>query len=401
MNFVGRGQRLKPQDFGAAADIINVSEAHIRAVAQVEAAGYGFIPDGRPKILFEYHWFYHYLKSNPSKLKRAIAQNLATPKSRMRPYPKTDKLVWKDFEAACEIDQDAAILSTSWGLGQIMGFNHEFAGFKNKEDMVNAFCDSEREQLFGMIRFIKSKRIDDELRKCDWRGFAYTYNGANYAKWGYHTKLASAYKNWEYRLKSKQKMEDDDGVLRVGDKGDAVKAMQEKLNSLGYHVKRDTVFGTKTRDMVLAWKADNFKELTPEMTPEDIADLNKSAPRPIAEERSEMSLKEAADSSPIIKEGGTANKVIVGTTTVVAAGKAAQETGILDQAQDAADKVQQATGIWGTIKEGILSLGLDAPLQMVADHATWILMAGGAVVFWMICKMRRMRLEMARTGETV
>ncbi len=53
----------------------------------------------------------------------------------------------------------------------------------------------------------------------------------------------------------------DDGVLRPGDKGDAVKALQEKLIALGYKLTADGVYGDKTTAAVRRFqKANGLKE---------------------------------------------------------------------------------------------------------------------------------------------
>ena len=50
-----------------------------------------------------------------------------------------------------------------------------------------------------MVRFIVHNKLDDELRTHNWAGFARGYNGAGYAKNGYHTKLAARYAWWAKR----------------------------------------------------------------------------------------------------------------------------------------------------------------------------------------------------------
>jgi hypothetical protein len=65
--------------------------------------------------------------------------------------------------------------------------------------MITDFLDDEEKHLTAMVRFIISEALDDELRRHDWRGFARGYNGPGYAKNGYHTKLAAAFKAWQAR----------------------------------------------------------------------------------------------------------------------------------------------------------------------------------------------------------
>ena len=96
-----------------------------------------------------------------------------------------------------KIDEDLALQSCSWGLGQIMGFNHSMAGFKSTKEMVERFKLDEEYHLEAMVRFIISAGLDDELRRHDWRGFARGYNGAGYEKNQYHTKLSAAFQKWK------------------------------------------------------------------------------------------------------------------------------------------------------------------------------------------------------------
>src|SRR5260370_5919444 len=53
---------LSDADLIAAAETLNVPVAAIRAVNEIESRGQGFLPDGRPVILFERHVFYKRLR---------------------------------------------------------------------------------------------------------------------------------------------------------------------------------------------------------------------------------------------------------------------------------------------------------------------------------------------------
>jgi len=98
---------------------------------------------------------------------------------------------------ALAIDETAALKAASWGLGQILDENHKAAGYATPQAMVLAFCSGgEAEHLAAMVRFIVTNGLDDALRRHDWAGFARGYNGAGYAKHGYHTKLVAAFAKW-------------------------------------------------------------------------------------------------------------------------------------------------------------------------------------------------------------
>jgi peptidoglycan hydrolase-like protein with peptidoglycan-binding domain len=87
-------------------------------------------------------------------------------------------------------DRSAAIESTSWGLGQVMGYNARLAGHDDAATMVERFCQSEDSQLLGMARFILERKLHFALKRQAWAEFARGYNGPGYAANRYATKLA-------------------------------------------------------------------------------------------------------------------------------------------------------------------------------------------------------------------
>lgn len=190
MNFRGKAYRLTDVDLPRIGDTIGVGEDEIHAVLDVEARGNGFDSEGRPAMLFEPHIFYRQLSG--SDLDTAMREGLAYKRWR-RNYPRDS---YPRLEQAMKINKEAALRSASWGLGQIMGFNCKLAGYPTAEAMVTAFMDGEAVQLEGMVSFIINAGLDDEMRRHDWRGFAKGYNGPQYAKNGYHTKLEAAYRKW-------------------------------------------------------------------------------------------------------------------------------------------------------------------------------------------------------------
>jgi hypothetical protein len=121
---------------------------------------------------------------------------LAYPKWGEKPYPKGSDAVYAEIRAAYDIDAEAALLSTSWGLGQIMGSNWKTTGAESVVLMVREAMESEGNQLKHMANFIKSAGLIDEIQNKDWAGFAKKYNGPAYAQNQYDVKLASAYERF-------------------------------------------------------------------------------------------------------------------------------------------------------------------------------------------------------------
>jgi hypothetical protein len=193
MDFTGAARKLEPSEIDQIAADLGVEPAAFRAVITVEAAGSGFDKAGRPKALFERHHFYKHLKDAPGLQANAEAEGLAYPKWGTKPYPKGSDAVYDEIQRACAIDEEAALLSTSWGLGQIMGSNYKLAGCSSVGEMVSEACESEAGQIRQMASFIRNAGLQDELAAKNWAGFAKGYNGPQYAQNQYDQKLAAAY----------------------------------------------------------------------------------------------------------------------------------------------------------------------------------------------------------------
>lgn len=191
VTFKGAARRLDDIDLPRVGALIGVGEDEIHAVLDVEASGSGYDAQGRVKALYEPHKAY--ALSSGAVRAQLVSQGLAYPKWGEKPYPKDS---YPRILKALEIDETVALNATSWGLGQIMGFNHAAAGYPSACAMVEAFAEDEEHHLEAMIRFIIANGLDDELRRHDWAGFARGYNGSGYAKNAYDAKLAAAFAKW-------------------------------------------------------------------------------------------------------------------------------------------------------------------------------------------------------------
>lgn len=193
MNFKGQAKRLDDIDLPIIGREIGVGEDEIHAVLDVEAAGSGFDRQGRPKMLFEPHVFWRELGKGP-KRDKAAAAGLAYPRWKPGAYPRDS---YPRLIAAMKIDEEAALRSASWGLGQVMGFNFKVAGYGSAKEMVLAFMNDEEHHLRAMVRFIVANGLDAALRAHNWKAFARGYNGPGFAKNGYDRKLAAAFAKWK------------------------------------------------------------------------------------------------------------------------------------------------------------------------------------------------------------
>lgn len=186
--FMGK-QILTEQDFERAALELLCDVPAIKAVAEVESAQNGFLPDGRPVILFERHKFHQFTKGAYYLTHPSICNP-----ERGGYIGKAGE--WDRYDQAQGLDANAAALSTSWGKFQIMGFNYEACRFSTVGEFVNAMCESEGRQLDAFVNFIKSRGLDDDLRERNWATFARVYNGPKYRENQYDDKMAAAYQKY-------------------------------------------------------------------------------------------------------------------------------------------------------------------------------------------------------------
>lgn len=198
--FAARGEdkQLTEEDFILTARLLDVEPAALKAVKEVESGAYGgFLASGRPVILFEGHIFWSQLK------KKGIDPEACAAGNEDILYPKWNKSHYKGGEAeytrlerARTIDRDAADASASWGMFQIMGFNHVACGEKTVAKFVEMMCRSELHQLLLSARFIKSAGMLPALQHKNWAEFAKRYNGQAYAQNKYDQKLVAAYRKF-------------------------------------------------------------------------------------------------------------------------------------------------------------------------------------------------------------
>lgn len=190
-------------------------------------------------------------------------RGLAYSKWGAQPYPKTQDARYRQLARAIAIDEAAALKSASWGLGQVMGFNHALCGFDTVQEFVRAMMLSEGAQLYCMARFIVSNRLQRHLRRRNWSSFARGYNGSGYAKHGYHTKLASAYARRPLSEKYTPPPADDKALKALRSEEDAritatpkptgkdLRFYQQALKDLGFYVgKIDGDYGPLTEGAV-------------------------------------------------------------------------------------------------------------------------------------------------------
>lgn len=178
-------KKLTQEDKEAIAKEFNVPVKSINKVLAVESGGKGFDEaTGKIIIQFEPSWFKRKSPYTPSGLwsQNGVEKQAAE---------------WLAFNDAFKKDSKAAMLSTSIGLMQVMGFNHSVVGFDNVGSMWDHAKESEANQLRQGIRFIQANKkmfeaFKDLTKIENCRTFAFYYNGSGYEKFNYHNRLLKA-----------------------------------------------------------------------------------------------------------------------------------------------------------------------------------------------------------------
>lgn len=173
-----------------------IDPAALLAVKEVESNGGGFLPNGKPKILFEGHIFYRLLAQsvNAASLNQLCKQypNIVYPTWNRSKYFGGDREYIR-LANALSINHAAALKSASWGMFQVMGMNYAQCGCKDIDEFVGKMKSSEEDQLMLTIKFLKNNHLCSALNTHNWASFARSYNGPSYAANKYDIKLAQAY----------------------------------------------------------------------------------------------------------------------------------------------------------------------------------------------------------------
>lgn len=187
-----RYKTLTDADFEIVAKELNVEVAAIKAVVRIEAgaAMEGFWAPGVPIVNFDRSMYNTYARK---------AVNSAGDKSAKVPpglsgFPLRR---WTTLTKMRKINRQGADMGTFWGMFQIGGFAFKQCGCNSIEQFVELMSRSEFDQLELFAAFVLNTGYVEYIRKKDWAGFSRRYNGANYAKRGYHTRMAKAYAQYK------------------------------------------------------------------------------------------------------------------------------------------------------------------------------------------------------------
>lgn len=367
MQFEGNAVRVTQKKVEEIARQLDTSVAKVLAVVAVEARGRGFAGKTGLTIqaLFERHKFYAELAKKGDKVKLAKAVSLGLASKKRGGYPKTLEGVIAKVKSAMAIDEDAALRSTSWGMGQIMGFNCRDVGYATAREMVEAFLTGEDAQIQAMADFIVHNGLDDELRRGDWRGFARGYNGPSFEENDYDGKLAA--KHAALAKKFPEGLADtipqDADIVRMGQKGPLVRELQQLLTKKGFPVGEiDEDFGGKTKRAVRLFQLDQGLEGTGRVDQETWNRLHAARDEVQPEARQEATEKDLERKSPVVRQGLSIRRWALWAIGLVTGGKGLDESGALD----GADGLVQGMGKVQQVVEAA------KPLVLFAKENLWL-----------------------------
>lgn len=191
-----RYTELTEEDFEIVAEELGVEIAAIKAVAIIEAGAQmkGFWAPGVPVINFDPTMYRRYASKASSK---AGAKGEKVPAG-LTGYAKKE---WTQLINARKTNAQGANMGTFWGMFQIGGFNYKLCGCESVDEMVKLMAESEFQQLELFAHFIKNAGMLNDLKNKNWAQFARKYNGASYARRGYHTRMANAYAKFKKQNK--------------------------------------------------------------------------------------------------------------------------------------------------------------------------------------------------------
>lgn len=379
----------------AAARLFECKADLLQAIWNVESADRPFDGKGRLTMLPEKHVFFREL---PEALRQtALRAKLASRKWSRKNYdglgsPGDDRR-WNRLEAMCRIDETAGLRSASYGGPQIMGFNHAHCGFPTVSEFVIALAESEDNQVAAMVSFLVAMGLKDELQDGDVRALTRRYNGNGQVD-RYSALILAEYK----RLTGSdlEVAETRASMLRLGSKGHKVRALQERLVALGYHVVVDGDFGPATRRQVVAFQADHG--LTPDGLVGPLTDRTLGRAVPIADQpgnsRSDLTVKD-------LRERGS--ETVKNADWLTRGGAILMGTGAVVEGSDLAEGAEGPIGWLRGLAEFIrwARSPLETVLGFVRDHPFVTVLVIGGVVIFIAHRIKSRRLEDARTWRHV
>lgn len=169
----------------ALARVLGISPRLARAVFVVESGGSA--GNGRMVVRFEAHIFRDELKDDARFAKHfrldvpewKIHEWRPSTDAPWRPYHDDQPAEWQVLEFAMGLNETAALRSTSMGVAQIMGFNHQRIGYATVQEMFADFAAPGPEaEIVGFFSYVAhTPGALFALQQGDLVTFAKLYNG--------------------------------------------------------------------------------------------------------------------------------------------------------------------------------------------------------------------------------
>ena len=200
------GTPVLEQHYEALSKELGVEKEVLKAVAEVESRGKGFINlngERKAKILYERHYMYRQLakkKSNKYDLNKLSQENpnIVNKLAQPRGTYGTEEHQYEKLAIAKNIDNDSAIQSCSWGKFQVMGSYYSYGGYVTPTEFEEAMHLCELQQFVYFKNFLSkvSPGIIKPMRDKNWAMIAEIYNGPDYRSGSYDTKMKNAYNKY-------------------------------------------------------------------------------------------------------------------------------------------------------------------------------------------------------------
>ncbi|WP_051334818.1 N-acetylmuramidase domain-containing protein [Bradyrhizobium sp. Ai1a-2] len=222
------GEPLSQKGFDEVCASLGVTAADVWAVifTETDAPYGGYFRNAWPQILYEQHIF-HRLTGG-----RYDQSHLDISSSKSGNYGAGGSHQYDRLRIAMALDEEAALQSASWGIGQTLGIHYKTLGYGSAKLFVQDMFRSEDLQLMAMAKEMLATEAAVPLKNHDWKNFARIYNGSNYAINNYDDHL----RGWYAKFASGALPD-----LRV-------RAAQMYLMFLGYHPSDlDGIWGPRTQ----------------------------------------------------------------------------------------------------------------------------------------------------------
>lgn len=185
----GQALAISLADFEQVAEQLGVETNAIRAVSTVESGGRsGFDKSKRPLIRYETHYFMRLTKGRFNKSHPHLSCAYGT-----RAYKAAAKNSWASMNEAFALNPDAAVMSASWGMFQIMGEFYAMGNWPSAQRFAEDMFLSAGQHLRLFFGYCRSTKLSRHLKTKSWAAFAKGYNGPKYRDNHYDTQMKAAY----------------------------------------------------------------------------------------------------------------------------------------------------------------------------------------------------------------